>query len=93
LQAVHPRIVGMGSRTTAREVAQFLFQIGFLSARLDDRDGSYVHLAFRDRPNLLRVDTNLDEGVSWEIHPIFRKTLKLRNVQSKSERARDLRRR
>jgi hypothetical protein len=85
LQQVHPTIVGLGPRPRHREIAQFLFQIGFLSARRDFPDGRYEHFAFRDRPNLLKVDTNLDEGHSWEIHPVFRQTLRLQNVKSKSE--------
>lgn len=89
LQQVRPAIVGIGARPTHREVAQFLFQIGFLSARRDHSDGRYDHLAFRDRPNLLKVNTNLDEGCSWEIHPVFRRTLRLQDVKSKSELARD----
>ncbi len=89
LQQVHPTIVGLGPRPIHREVAQFLFQIGFLSARRDSSDGRYEHFAFRDRPNLLRVTTNLDEGHSWEIHPVFRQTLRLQDVKSKSELTRD----
>jgi hypothetical protein len=88
LQGLNPRIVGLGSRPTHMQVAQFLFQIGFLSARRDLANGEYEHLTFSDRPNLLRVTTNLDEGMSWEIHPVFRNTLKLKNVDSKSELAR-----
>jgi hypothetical protein len=82
----------MGPKPTARDVAQFLFQIDFLSARRDNADGTYDHLAFADRPNLLRITTNLDEGMSWEIHPVFRNTLKTKNVESKSELARRERR-
>ena len=82
---VRPQI-GTGAATTSPvEIAQFLFQIGFLSARLDKPDGGYEHFAYAERPNLLRVSTNLDEGMSWEIHPVFRDTLRLKNVDSKSE--------
>ncbi len=88
LQQVHPKIVGMSARPTSREIAHFLYQIGFLSARLDSSDGKYEHLAFAERPNLLRVNTNIDEGVSWEVHPVFRSRLKLKDVESKSERSR-----
>lgn len=88
LQGVHPKIEGVIGNPGPREVAHFLFQIGFLSARRDEPDGSYVHLSYAARPNLLRATTNLDEGVSWEIHPVFRQTLRLKNVESKSERTR-----
>jgi hypothetical protein len=87
LQGVQVRIVGLSAKPSSRDVAHFLFQIGFLSARLDYKDGTYEHLAFADRPNLLAVNTNVDEGVSWEIHPVFRDTLRLKDVQSKSERS------
>lgn len=93
LQGLNPRITGAGVRATNRDVAQFLFQIGFLSARHDNSDGSYEHLTFADRPNLLRANTNIDEGVSWEIHPVFRNALKLKDVASKSEITRRDRRR
>lgn len=85
LQGVHPRIEGVIGRPSAREVAHFLFQIGFLSARLDRPDGTYDHLMYFDKPNLLRATTNLDEGGSWEIHPVFRQALKLKDVASKSQ--------
>lgn len=85
LQGVHPKIDGVIGSPSAKEVAHFLFQIGFLSARLDRPDGTYDHLTFFDRPNLLRATTNLDEGVSWEIHPVYRQALKLKDVASKSE--------
>ncbi|WP_231367126.1 MULTISPECIES: P-loop ATPase, Sll1717 family [unclassified Thioalkalivibrio] len=88
LQGVDPKIEGVIGKPGAREVAHFLFQIGFLSARRDEPDGSYEHLTYAARPNLLRATTNLDEGVSWEIHPVFRQTLRLKDVESKSERAR-----
>lgn len=92
-QSTQVRIVGILGRPGPREIAQFLYQIGFLSARLDHEDGSYDHFAYAQRPNLLRVTTNVDEGVTWEIHPVFRNTLRLKNVESRSEkRQRDLRR-
>jgi len=87
LQGVHPKIEGVLGSPGPREVAHFLFQIGFLSARRDEPDGRYAHVSYAARPNLLRATTNIDEGVSWEIHPVFRQTLRLKDVESKSERA------
>lgn len=78
LQQVHPRISGYTNPPQPREVAQFLFEIGFLSARRDRTDGSYEHLTFADKPDLLSSRTNIDQGHSWEIHPVFRQTLNLR---------------
>lgn len=83
LQAVHPRIVGVLGAPSPKEVAQFLFQIGFLTARKDLRGDEYEHLAFSDNPTLLSAKTNIDQGYSWEVHPVFRQALKLKNVRER----------
>lgn len=80
LQQVHPKIAGYSTPVQPREVAQFLFEIGFLSARLDRPDGTYEHKTFADLPDLLDSRVNIDQGYSWEIHPVFRQTLKLRSA-------------
>ena len=74
LQSVSPQIIGVLGRPTPLEVAAFLFQIGFLSARRDRNDASYEHITFSDNPTLLTARTNIDQGVSWEIHPVFSST-------------------
>ncbi|WP_200954417.1 P-loop ATPase, Sll1717 family [Rhizobacter sp. Root1221] len=79
LQQVHPKISGYTHPVQPREVAHFLFEIGFLSARLDRPDGSYEHATYADQPDLLDSRVNLDQGYSWEIHPVFRHVLKLRS--------------
>lgn len=85
MTAVHPQIVGLSASPTEVDVAHFLFQIGFLTARRDFSNGHYEHLAFADAPHLLKDRTNLDDGVTWEIHPVYRQTLRLQNVPSKSQ--------
>ena len=80
LQGVHPKIVGVIGTPSSMEVAHFLFQIGFLTARRDLPDGSYEHLAYSENPALLNARTNIDQGSTWEIHPVFRQALKLKNV-------------
>lgn len=85
LQSVQPNIVGIIGKPGPREIGHFLFQIGFLSARQDHQDGTYTHLTYAERPNLLQTVTNIDEGMSWEIHPVFRQTLDLKDVPSKSQ--------
>lgn len=85
MTAVHPQIVGISTAPSEVEVAHFLFQIGFLTARRDFSNGHYEHLAFADAPHLLKDRTNLDDGVTWEIHPVYRQTLRLQNVPSKSQ--------
>ena len=86
MEAVHPQIVGINGLVSEVEVAHFLFQIGFLTARRDFSDRHYEHLAFADAPHLLKDRTNLDDGVTWEIHPVYRQTLKLQNVPSRSQK-------
>ena len=80
LQAVHPHIVGLVGNASPTEVAHFLFSIGFLTARRDLGGGDYEHLSFANNPDLLSSRTNIDQGHTWEIHPVFRQPLKLKNV-------------
>lgn len=80
LQATHPKIVGVIGSPSPKEVAHFLFQIGFLTARKDFGKAQYEHLAYADNPSLLNARTNIDQGYSWEVHPVFRQALKLKNV-------------
>lgn len=88
LQSVIPKIVGVLGNPSPREVARFLLQIGFLSARKDHDDGTYTHYSFADKPELLITENNIDQGMSWEIHPVFRQTLDLKDLESKSQRHR-----
>src|SRR5690606_15447570 len=83
LEGVNPKIVGVLGSPSPREVAHFLFQIGFLSARHDNIDGTYAHYSFSEKPELLITENNIDQGMSWEIHPVFRQTLDLKDVESK----------
>ena len=66
-----------------REVAHFLYQIAFITARQDNEDGSYDHISFEKNPSLLKSRTNVDDGMLWEIHPVFRQALHLKNVETK----------
>ena len=50
-------------------------------------DGSYEHISFEDNPALLKSRTSVDNGVSWEIHPVFRQALQLKNVDTKQAQA------
>ncbi len=76
--SVNVTIVGYVGRSSDMDIAHFLFQIGFLTARKDYGDAEYDHFSFAQKPSLLRTATNLDEGMSWEIHPVFREALSLR---------------
>lgn len=80
LQGTNPKIIGVQGKPSAREVAQFLYQIGFLTARKNISATEYSHVAFSENPRLLSSSTNIDQGFTWEIHPVFRQALKLKNV-------------
>lgn len=80
LNGTHPKIIGVLGHPSALDVAHFLFQIGFLTARKDFFDEHYEHIAYADNPMLLNTKTNIDQGYSWEIHPVFRQALKLKNA-------------
>lgn len=81
LQSVQPKIVGVLGVAGATDVATFLYQIGFLTARQELDNGHYTHVLFADKPDLLATATNRDQGYSWEIHPVFRQALRLKNVK------------
>lgn len=86
LQAAHPQIAGIVGKPSSMEVAHFLFQIGFLTARRDLPGGEYEHLAYPDNPALLNARTNVDQGFTWEVHPVFRQALRLKNVPEHPKR-------
>jgi len=86
LQAITPSIVGVMGAPRPVDVAAFLFQIGFLSARRNLDGGEYEHLTYVDKPDLLRTRTNIDDGVRWEIHPVFRQALQMRDAAGRSLR-------
>ncbi len=79
-KGVQPRISGVTGAPSTWEVAHFLYQISFITARKDRGGGYYDHFSFADNPRLLSSRTNLDQGHSWEIHPVFRQALKLKNA-------------
>lgn len=85
LQSVNPKIFGVLGKPSNKEVAHFLFQVGFITARRDFENDQYEHISFYENPDLLKSKTNLDDGVSWEIHPVFRQALKLKNVETKQQ--------
>lgn len=84
IQAINPTITGQVGKATDLDVAHFLFQIGFIAGRRDyGADHGYDHVLYRDRPTLLKSRTNLDDGLRWEINPVFRQVLNLRAVADK----------
>jgi len=59
------------------QLARFLFKIGFVNGHNPDyRDrGVAEFVSYQERPDLLSVETNLDDGMSWEVQPAYRNVL------------------
>lgn len=72
------------------QLARFLFKIGFISAcnaeYQSQGQGASQFLNFEERPDLLEVETNLDGGMSWEVHPAYRNVL---NIQASPRESAD----
>jgi hypothetical protein len=77
---LNPKIVGVVGRPSARDIAAFLFQAGFFYGRQDFDDGSYQHVTFSDRPHLFTSRSSPDDGLCWEVHPVFRQALEMRDA-------------
>ncbi|MBD8531693.1 MULTISPECIES: P-loop ATPase, Sll1717 family [unclassified Massilia] len=76
-----PKIDGITAAEGPLSVAHFLFRCGFIAAR-DDQDPSGLgFIKFEDRPNLLSVQTNLDDNLVWEIHPSYRHFLRIQGTR------------
>ncbi len=80
MQGTPVTLANCGRVTRPTQIAAFLYEIGFLTAREEGEDGHYVHYTFAQEPDLLHSRTNLDRGMSWEIHPVFRQSLGLRTA-------------
>jgi hypothetical protein len=63
----------------ARQLAHFLFKCGFVNG--NNKDGARIDrpefVSYDNRPDLLQVDTNLDDGMAWEIQPAYRGILNM----------------
>jgi hypothetical protein len=86
------KIEGTATRSTT-EIARFLYRIGFILARSDNKDGTYEHYRFDQAPDFLSSRTDDDYGVKWEIHPCYRQALDIKKLnQSHREKFGRLRR-
>lgn len=83
LNHLSPRIAGVVGPPSSLAVAAFLFEIGVFFARRDFPDGSYEHVTYLEMPSLLRSRTNVDGGMRWEVHPVFRQALEIRDGQGR----------
>lgn len=70
-----------------REIAHFLYRVGFLQARSQESGGAYEHYDFDVMPDFLTSRTNDDFSVLWEIHPSYRESLDIEKL-NRSQRIR-----
>ncbi|MBL8268587.1 P-loop ATPase, Sll1717 family [Steroidobacter sp.] len=63
--------------TGPMQLARFLFMIGFFNGHNADYRGRAVpeFVSFEERPDLLQVETNRDDGMTWEVLPAYRNVL------------------
>lgn len=62
------------SKPDVHDIAQFLYRIGFITARKDLEDQSIERYFYEQKKQLLKPRVG-DLGFSWEIHPAFRGAL------------------
>ncbi|GBC63088.1 hypothetical protein DENIS_4077 [Desulfonema ishimotonii] len=73
-----PKIDGEEKGKDSIYIAHFLFRIGFICARDENDDTGLAFIKHEDRPHLLTSKVNLDDGLWWEIHPSYRKILRIK---------------
>jgi hypothetical protein len=70
-----------------REIARFLYRLGFIVARSENAEGEYEHYRFDQMPDFLLARTEDDFSVKWEIHLCYRQALDIKKLnQSHRER-------
>ena len=74
------------STRNPRDIARFLYRLGFIVARSDSELG-YEHYHFDQMSDFLASRTDDDFGVKWEIHPCYREALDITKLD-KSHKAR-----
>ena len=62
------------------QIARFLYKCGFVNGNNAGKASLAVpeFVGYDARPDLLEVDTNLDDGMSWELQPAYRNILNIR---------------
>ena len=63
-----------------REIARFLYRLGFILARSESVAGAYEHYRFDQMPDFLSARTDEDFSVKWEIHPCYREALDIKKL-------------
>jgi hypothetical protein len=85
----HLEVFIEGDRTrSARDIAQFLYRVGFILARSENvDDAQYEHYRFDQMPDFLSARSDHDFSIKWEIHPCYRQALDIKKLnQSHRER-------
>jgi hypothetical protein len=73
-----PRIDGLPNGADSIYIAHFLYRIGFIYARENVEGPPLSFIRHEDRPHLLASTANLDDGLTWEVHPSYRAVLRIR---------------
>ncbi len=72
-------IEGQAARSP-REIAHFLYRIGFIVGRSESGINSYEHYQYSEMPDFLTTRTDQDFSVKWEIHPCYREALDIKKL-------------
>ncbi len=73
-----PQVDGIIAENGSLSIAHLLFRMGFIMARDESDITGLGFVSFEERPNLLTSTINLDDGLTWEIHPSYRTVLRIR---------------
>jgi hypothetical protein len=85
LQHMRPTIEG-DIVNNPRNVAHFLYRVGFLIARSEQDTESYEHYHHSEMPDFLTARTDEDFNVKWEIHPCYREALDIKKLDQSHRR-------
>lgn len=75
-------ISGVIGKPTSRDVANFLFEIGFINGK-KYQDSGYEHFSYADRPYFFKSLTTEEGDLWWEIHPCYRQALEIRGADGR----------
>jgi len=87
-------LVGTNGKPSPMELGAFLYEIGFLTARKnlgtfnDYGLEGYDHFEYADDPYLLSSNATTDKGFEWEVHPVFRSFLQMKNAPTRARQPR-----
>jgi hypothetical protein len=77
----HMEVTIEGERTRSpQEIARFLYRLGFILARSENKEGEYEHYRFDQMSDFLLARTDDDFSVKWEIHPCYREALDIQKL-------------